>query len=104
MARPVTICNENCWLAVCFVGLVESVTVMVTANVPVDAVVPLMVPELEPMLRPEGSPLALQVKGAVPLDAAMVALYPVFITPVGNGEVEIAKAGAIDKESTWVAL
>jgi hypothetical protein len=34
----------------------------------------------------------------------MVALYPVFITPVGNGEVEIAKAGAIDKESTWVAL
>ena len=58
-AGPIT--SEYCLVPVWFVGLVESVTVTFTVNVPLTLGVPLMVPVTEPMLRPEGSPPAVQV-------------------------------------------
>ena len=56
-----------------WVGVVESVTVMLGEVVPVAVGVPEIAPE-ELMLRPAGSPVADQVYGAVPPVAAMVAV------------------------------
>jgi hypothetical protein len=45
---------------------VESVTVTVTVDVPLDDGVPLITPEVELMLRPPGSPVALKNRGEFP--------------------------------------
>ena len=59
-------------VAVRWVGLVESVTVIVGVLVPAAVGVPEIAPD-ELMLRPAGNPLADQVYGAVPPPAAMAA-------------------------------
>jgi hypothetical protein len=55
-----------------WLGVLESVTVIDGVLVPAAVGVPEMAPE-ELMLRPAGSPVAVQVNGAVPPPAAMVA-------------------------------
>ena len=71
--KPVPMVMESeVAVAVRWVGLVESVTVIVGVLVPAAVGVPEMAPE-ELMLRPAGRPVADQVYGAVPPPAAMVA-------------------------------
>ena len=84
--------------------MVASVTVTVTGNVPLEAGVPVISPEVALMVNGDGSPVALQAKGAVPLEAATGALYAAFTTPSGSAEVVIAKAGAIVNESCLEAV
>ena len=60
-------------VALRWVGVLESVTVIEGVLMPVAVGVPVMAPE-ELMLRPAGSPVADQVYGAVPPVAAMVAV------------------------------
>ena len=60
-------------VALRWLGVLESVTVIEGVLVPVAVGVPEMAPE-ELMLRPAGSPVADQVYGAVPPVAAMVAV------------------------------
>ncbi len=79
-------------------------TVTVTGNVPLEAGVPVISPEVALMVNGDGSPVALQAKGAVPLEAATGALYAAFTTPSGSAEVVIAKAGAIVNESCLEAV
>jgi hypothetical protein len=73
MLSEVLIARENWWLAVC-IGLLASVAVTVTWNVPVDAGVPEMAPVSELMVSDEGSPVADQAYGVVPPEAATVLL------------------------------
>jgi hypothetical protein len=80
------------------------VTVTVTGKVPVVPGVPVMVPEVALMVNGEGSPVALQANGAVPLEAATGALYAAFTTPSGSAVVVIAKAGAMTNESCLEAV
>ena len=69
---PVLTGIERILEAVRCVGLVESVAVTLTLDVPVAVGVPLIVPELESMDNPAGNPVADQVKGGVPPVAATV--------------------------------
>jgi len=97
--RTVTMTSENGLLAVWCEGSVESVTVTFTGKVPLSAVLPLMVPDDGSMERPAGNPLALHVNGAVPLAAAMGALYGEFTTPTGTEVVDMLSAGAMTSEN-----
>ena len=66
------IVSEKLLLAVRWLGLVESVTVIFTVLVAAEFVVPLMAPLDGSILRPEGRPVADQVYGVVPPEAARV--------------------------------
>ena len=74
IARAEAMVSDNCLEAVWCVGLVESVTVMLTVNVPPAAGVPAIVPAAGSMAIGEGSPVAVQDNGAVPLEAVTGAL------------------------------
>ena len=74
IARTGAIVNENCLEAVRFVGVVESVTVMLTVNVPLEAGVPVITPEVELMANGDGRPVADHVNGVVPPVATTVVL------------------------------
>ena len=69
--------KDNTALAVCGVGVVESLTVTFTLEVPAVDGVPEITPVVGLILSPAGKPVADQVKGDLPPDEAMVAVYAV---------------------------
>jgi hypothetical protein len=100
----------SAWVAVCAVGVVESVTLTVKLKVP-DAV---GVPEIEPVeavkLSPAGNEpeLMLQMYGVVPPVAASVAVYAVPCVPF-DSELVVMLTADVVLESTvmlraWVAV
>jgi len=103
MIRAGAMASESVADAVACVGLVESVTVTTTELDPADAGVPDIWPLLL-MLKPEGSPLADQVYGALPPVAATVVEYAAPAAPFGSDAVvtEGAAAIAIEVESVTV--
>ena len=86
------------------VGLVASVTVTLTVNVPLEPGAPVMAPEVALMVNGEGSPVALQANGVLPPEAATGALYATPTTPLGSAVVEIARTGAIVNENCLEAV
>jgi hypothetical protein len=77
------------------VGVVASVTVMVTLLVPDAVGLPEIVPDAESIANPAGNPVAVQVYGVVPPVAATGALYETPTMPPGSDEVLIARATPI---------
>jgi hypothetical protein len=69
--------------------VVASVTVTVTGKVPLEPGVPVITPEVALMTNGDGSPVADQVNGAIPLEAATGALYAEPTTPLGSAVVVI---------------
>ena len=84
--------------------MVESVTVTVTGNVPLEAGVPVITPEVALMVNGDGSPVALQANGAVPLEAATGALYAEPTTPLGSAAVVIVSPVPIVMENCCEAV
>src|SRR6185312_10223983 len=92
-------------VAVRCVGLVESVTVMATVLVPAAVGVPLIAPVEEFRFNPAGRPVADQVYGVVPPDAASVAPgYAVLTTPDGNEDVVMVSCPMIVSEKLLLAV
>ena len=104
IARTGAIVNDNCLEAVRFVGVVESVTVMLTVNVPLEPGVPVIAPEVALMANGDGSPVALQANGVLPPEAATGALYAKPTAPLGSDAVVIARTGAIVNENCLEAV
>lgn len=84
-------------VAVCAVGVSESVTCTVKLEVPVAVGVPVIAPVAAFSVSPPGRlPLVMaQVYGDTPPAAATLALYPALITPVGSEVVVTLKVGAL---------
>lgn len=104
IVNPPTTVNDNCFVVLSGVGLVASVTVTETSTVPTEVVEPVIAPEVALMVSPEGSPVALQLSGALPPEAATVALYAAPDAPLGRAAVVMFKAAAMVKESCLVAV
>ncbi len=85
---------DSVLVALRWVGLVESVTVIVTVLDPAVVGAPVIAPLEASMLRPAGRPVADHVYGVVPPVAATVALYAVPTTPPGN-DVVVMDGGAM---------
>ena len=81
--------------------MLESVTVIEGVLVPVAVGVPEIAPE-EFMLRPAGSPVAVQVYGAVPPPATIEAEYAAPVKPLGSEAVVIDRPAPIVMESVDV--
>ena len=79
-------------------------TVTVTGKVPLEAGVPVMAPEVGLMVNGDGSPVALQANGAVPLEAATGALYAEPTTPLGSAAVVIVSPVPIVMENCCEAV
>ena len=78
--------------------MLESVTVIEGVLVPVAVGVPEIAPE-EFMLRPAGSPVAVQVYGAVPPPATIEAEYAAPAKPLGSEAVVIDTPALMVMES-----
>src|SRR5579863_1407425 len=70
-------------VAVCAVGVLESVTEIATEYVPPKPVVPLIKPVEGLIERPRGSPVTLHMNGCVPPDVIGWKLYGVLVIPAG---------------------
>jgi hypothetical protein len=104
IARTGAIVNENCLEAVRFVGVVASVTVTVTGNVPLEAGVPVIAPEVVLMVNGDGSPVADHVNGVVPPVATTVVLYAKPTAPLGSAVVVNAKPLTMTNENCLEAV
>src|SRR5882724_11353148 len=84
----------NCFVAVCAVGVVESVTFTVNVDVAAVVGVPVIVPLVAPIDNPAGRAPALmvQVSGDNPPVSAIVWLYATPTVPAGSEVVVIAGA------------
>lgn len=95
----------NVLVAVCGVGVPESVTVTFTVLVPAAVGIPVICPVLALMLSPAGNPVADQLYGVMPPSAATVALYAAPTVPLGSVAVVIeSNAGAIVTVNVLVAV
>jgi hypothetical protein len=91
-------------VAVCAVGVVESLTVMCTRPVLAAAGVPEIAPVVALMLRPCGRSADDHVYDCVPPVAATVALYAVVARPFGRVVVVMLSCGVMTRVSCRVAV
>jgi hypothetical protein len=90
--------NARLFVALCFVGEVESVTVTETVEVPVAVAVPVIAPVELLIDSPLGNPLALKLYGGVPPVATTEPLYAIPAVAAVNVVVVIDNALAVTAE------
>jgi hypothetical protein len=104
IARAGAIVIARFLLALDRVGLVESVTVILTVLAPNAVGVPLIAPVEAFRDRPRGNPVADHVYGALPPVAATMALYGVLTTPFASDEVATLSALEIVRDRFATAV